>query len=147
MIHSKKIAISIAICLLISCFFLFNWKDMFSLKTDKECFDGAKLELLSKLRNEKNSQCFNLHKVIDIDKATRQYIWIKAWENKSDTIEVVAVIGRTYWSERYSYILGNQDIWYKLDLVDLRETKLDSTLLDVRAFRVMEKYKDYKICD
>jgi hypothetical protein len=147
MINSKKFAIWIAVCLLILCFFLFNWKDMFSLKTDDECLEGARLELLSQLRNEKNTKCFTFYKVIDLNKETRQYRWIKTWKNNSDTIAVVAIIGRGYWTERYSYVEGNQDIWYKLGLVDLRESKIDSTLLDERAVRVIEKYKNYKICE
>jgi hypothetical protein len=147
-IKLKKTIIGIAISsLLLLCYYLFNWQNMFSLKTDEECFEGAKLELLSQLRNEKNSKCFTFYNAVDLDKERRRFIWIKTWENKSDTISVIAIIGRDYWTERYSYILGNQDIWYKLNLVDLRDTKLDSTLLDERAFKVMEKYKDYKICD
>jgi hypothetical protein len=126
-------------------FYFYNKKRYY--KTNQVCLEAAKLELQYRLKSDKFINCFSLQNVNDLDEKNRRYRWIKTWKNKSDTISIVIFINRDYGSDRYSHYEGNQDIWKKLNLVDLRKTKMDSTLLDQRDFEVMKKYKDYAICN
>ena len=120
---------------------------MFRLKSDEVCLEAAKLELHSQLGTDKYNNCFTLQNIIDYRDNGRRFRWIKTWKNTKDTISVYVFVERDYWGERYSYIDCDDDLYQKLNIVDLKDGKKPTYNLTDKDKAAIKKYQNYKLCE
>lgn len=125
---------------------IYSLKYIASKRTDEECLELAKIELITQLRSEKYIDCFELFKNRDNSKNEKYYRWIKTWPKSTDTISIIVFVERTKWSAPLSYMYGNNDLYRKLRMVDMRETPYPPSYLTEEEKKNIEKYKNYKLC-
>ncbi|TAG17969.1 MAG: hypothetical protein EAZ32_15160 [Cytophagia bacterium] len=148
-----KIVSILAVVCFIQIVIIGGGQNPFVLKTDEQCLSIAKLELLNQVKLKRNMACFSFWKIEGFNREERVYKWVKTWKNRSDTIFVFAIIGRSYWGDRNSYMFGNsyttgnEDLVSKLRITEMRDTMLPAYKFNDQELKIIEKYKDYKLCD